>query len=92
MGDHELNTSMYQYLHLKLHHNTPLITAVFTAMYSTACTESIVQILFWNACILDCGTAFPPLPNHGICIYYVEYTYLQTDKIFWLGKGGNILK
>ena len=61
-------------------------------MYNTAYTKSIVQILFCNICILGCGTVFPPLPNQGICIYYVEYTYPQTDKIFWLDKGGNVLK
>ena len=42
-------------------------------MYSTAYTKSIVQILFCNVCILGSGTAFPSLPNHGICIYCVEY-------------------
>ena len=61
-------------------------------MYSTAYTKSIVQILYCNVCILGCGTAFPPLPNHGIYIYNVEYTYPQTGKIFWLAKGGNVLK
>ena len=61
-------------------------------MYSTAYTKSIVQILFCNVCILGCGTAFSPLPKHGICIYCVEYTYPQTSKIFWLGKGGKVLK
>ena len=60
----------------------------------TAYTKSIVPIIFYNVCILGCGTSFPPLPNHGICIYCVEYTctYPQTGKIFWLGKGGNVLK
>ena len=57
-------------------------------MYSTEYTKNIVQILFCNVCILGCGTAFPHLSNHlHMC---VEYTYPQTGKIFWLGKGGNI--
>ena len=66
------------YIYTQLHHNTPL-----------SCT--VQCILFCNVCILGCETAFPPLPNHGICIYYVEYTHPQTGKTFWLGKGGNVL-
>ena len=40
---------------------------------------------------LGCRTAFPPLPNNGICIYYVEYTYPQTAKYFGWAKVGTYL-
>ena len=64
------------YLITRLHHKTQHTEKILS--------NFILQCLyFWLWDFL------PTLPNYAICIYRIEYSYPQTRKIFWLGKGGS---
>ena len=98
MNIHIIKTTVSRYIvetweainiYTQLHQNTPLITAT-CIWYSQSTVYSKITANFVLAHpYFGLWDYVPPLPNHAICIFYVEYTYyLYTGKIFCLGKVG----